>query len=254
MKRIIALIMALAMLAAMAACAPADNTSTPGGSSSSSSSTGEQEQPVKVLTYEEYMAAAVDTIVTVETYVQATQSWWNDQISIYGQGTDGGYFFYNISCSQEDAAKLTPGTKIRVTGKKGDFRGEIEVMGPEDSKLEIIEAEPYIAEPQDLTSILGNAEELIKKQNVLAAFKGLTITQITYKNGEPGDDIYVTVTLDGNSYSFCVERYLTGPESELYKAFTEETVKVGDIVNIEGFVYWYDAVNTHMTAIEKVAA
>ncbi len=251
MKKIIALIMALAMVAAMAACAPADNSTT---TTTPPTTTGGTVEPAEVLTYEEYMAAEVGAIVTVETYVQATQSWWANKITIYGQGTDGGYFFYNITCTQEDAAKLVPGTKIRVTGPKTVWNGEVEIMGPDDSKLEIIEAEPYIAEPQDLTSILNNADELIKKQNALAAFKGLTITEIVYNNGEPGDDIYVTVSLDGKTHSFCVERYLTGPDSELYKAFTEETVKVGDVVNIEGFVYWYNnAVNTHMTAIEKAA-
>ncbi len=258
MKKIIALIMALAMVAAMAACAPADNSTTTAPNNTTTTTpttTGEQEAPVKVLTYEEYMAAAVDTVVTVETYVQAARGWWEGKITLYCQGTDGAYFLYDITCTEEMAAELTPGTKIRVTGPKAEWKGEIEIMGPDNSKLEIIDAEPYIAEAEDLTSLLANTEELIKKQNAFASFKGLTLVGFTYQTGEPGDgsDIYVTLSLDGQEYSFCVEAYLTGPDSDVYKAFSEGIIQVGDVVNIEGFVYWYDGVNTHITDIKKAA-
>ena len=47
-----------------------------------------------VLSYDEYMAAELDTEVTVEAYVQATQSWWEDTITVYAQDENGGYFFY----------------------------------------------------------------------------------------------------------------------------------------------------------------
>jgi len=44
-----------------------------------------------------------------------------------------------------------------------------------------------------------------------------------------------------------VERYLTAPETEVYT--TVGTLNVGDVVNVEGFLYWYEGVNTHITAI-----
>ena len=53
---------------------------------------------------------------------------------------------------------------------------------------------------------------------------------------------------NGASYSFCVERYLTGPETDVYKAFAE--LKVGDKVDMEGFLYWYEGVNTHITSVK----
>ena len=96
--------------------------------------------------------------------------------------------------------------------------------------------------------ILANEDELIKHQNEYAIFKALTIEKIEYKNGEPGDDIYVTLKQGDKSFSFCVERYLTGPETEVYKAFAE--LEEGDVVDITGFVYWYNGVNTHITAVE----
>ena len=38
-----------------------------------------------VMTYDEYVAAALDSEVVVETYVQAKQSWWEDKATVYTQ-------------------------------------------------------------------------------------------------------------------------------------------------------------------------
>lgn len=83
----------------------------------------DEEQPVdeeapEVMSYEEYMAAEYDTEVTVETYVQAKQSWWEDTATLYTQDEDGAYFIYSAACSEDDYALLEVGTKIRVTGYK----------------------------------------------------------------------------------------------------------------------------------------
>ncbi len=196
-----------------------------------------------VMTYAEFAAAELETEVVIETYVQATQSWWNNQITAYTQDKEGGYFLYNMACSEEDAAKLVPGTKIKVTGYKAEWEGEVEII---DATFEILEGN-YVAEAIDATALLGT-EELINKQNMLAIFKGMTIEAIKYKNGEPGDDIYVTLSKDGQSYDFCVERYLTAPGTATYEAFA--TLQVGDVVDVEGFIYWYQGVNTHITAVK----
>ena len=66
--------------------------------------------------------------MTIEAYVQAKQSWWEDQATIYAQDQDGAYFIYNMACSQEDYNKLVPGTMIQVTGYKSEWSGEIEIM------------------------------------------------------------------------------------------------------------------------------
>ena len=231
MKKLIALAMALVMVFAMAAC---------GNNSGSNADVNTKSEGV--MTWAEYDAAALDTEVVVECYVQGHQSWWDNKITVYAQDPDGGYFMYEMACSEEDAAKLVPGTKIRVTGFKGEWQGEIEIM---DATFEILEGS-WIADATDVTALLGT-EELIKHQNKKVVFKGMTIDVIEYKNGEPGDDIYVTVSKDGQSYSFCVERYLTGPETEVYAAVG--ALNVGDVVDIEGFLYWYAGVNTHITGV-----
>ena len=92
---------------------------------------------------------------------------------------------------------------------------------------------------------------MIAHQNEFVAFKGMTVEAIEYKNGEPGDDIYVTLSKDGASYSFCVEVYLTGTDSDVYT--TVGALNVGDTVDVEGFLYWYEGMNPHITAITPAA-
>ena len=238
MKKLFALLLTVAMLFALASCVdpqekPPVNDNPP--------DTGNGE--LSVMTYDEYMAAELQSEVLVEVYVQAHQSWWDNKITVYAADEDGGYYLYEMACSEEDAAKLTPGTKIRVHGYKGEWAGEIEIV---DATFEFVEGAEYIAESVDVTEYLGT-DELIDFQNQFVFFTGLTVKEIEFKNGEPGDDIYVTFTHNGNDYSFCVERYLTGPDTDLYKAVS--ALKAGDVVDVEGFLYWYEGVNTHITAI-----
>ena len=230
MKKLTALLLALTMIFALAACNDSSN----------------DDPAVKsegVMTHEEYIAADLDTQVVVECYVQGHQFWWDNKITVYAQDTEGGYFMYDMACSEEDAAKLVPGTKIKVTGYKAEWAGEVEIV---DATFEILEGS-YIAEATDVTSLLGT-DELIDHQNELVSFKGLTVKSVEYKNGEPGDDIYVTLSYNGADYSFCVEVYLTGTDTDVYTAVG--TLNAGDTVNVTGFLYWYEGVNTHITAIE----
>ena len=201
-----------------------------------------------VMTHEEYVAAELETAVTVETYVQDTQSWWDNKITVYAQSEDGAYFIYNMTCSEEDAAKLVPGTKIKVSGYKAEWAGEVEII---DATFEILEAEPYIAEPVDVTELIGT-EDLILHQNELVAFNGLTIeaydengAAFAYKNeNDKTDDLYFKVSKDGQVYDFCVEFYLRGQDSDVYKAV--ESLKVGDTVDMVGYLYWYEGANPHI--------
>ena len=105
------------------------------------------------MTAAEYQAAELDTAVTVETFVQAKQGWWEKDgvgvASLYTQDKDGGYFLYNMPCSQEDYNKLVPGTKIKVTGYKAEWAGEVEII---DSTFEILPGS-YVAEAKDVTAL-----------------------------------------------------------------------------------------------------
>jgi len=207
------------------------------------------ETPVQestAMTYAEYAAAAIDDEVVIEAYVQAKQSWWDNKVTAYLQDEDGAYFAYNMACSEEDFAKLTTGTKIRVTGYKAEWSGEVEIV---DATFEILEGN-YVAEATDVTALLGT-DALIEKQNMFVAFKGMTVESAAiYKwdgSGQEGDDLYFNVSKDGNTYSFTVESYLCGADTEVYQAV--KNLKVGDVVDLEGFLYWYEGVNPHITAV-----
>ncbi len=258
MKKILVVFFALMLALAMVACGndganddttadtAADTVVDTAADTEADTAADTGADTVKVMTYAEFAAAELETPVVIETYVQAKQSWWDNKATIYTQDQDGGYFIYEMACSEEDFAKLVAGTKIRVTGYKTAWAGEVEIAS--GATFEIIEgADAYIAEPVDLTEVIAT-EDIINYQNQLASFKGMTVEAIEFKNGEPGDDIYVTLGLGDASYSFCVERYLTAPDSEVYT--TVSALEVGTVVDVEGFVYWYEGVNPHITAIQ----
>ena len=130
-----------------------------------------EEAAPALMTYAEYAAADIDTPVCVETYVQAHQSWWDGKVTVYTQDKDGAYFVYNMACSEEDAAKLVPGTKIKVTGYKAEWSGEIEIV---DATFEFVEGDSFVAEATDVTELLGT-DDLVAHQNQLVSLKGMTV-------------------------------------------------------------------------------
>ena len=211
-----------------------------------------------VMTHEDYVAAELETEVTVETYVQAKQGWWENNgvgnATIYTQAEDGAYFLYNLPMSQEDYEKLVPGTKIRVTGYKAEWAGEVEII---DATYEIVEAEAFIPEALDVTALLGT-DDLINYQNQYVTLKGLTVepaaegSEDAYMynwdgSGDEGDDLYFNVSLNGQTYSFTVESLLCGSDTDVYKQVKE--LKVGDVVDLNGYLYWYEGPNPHITVV-----
>lgn len=208
-----------------------------------------------VMTYEEYAAADLDSEVVVETYVQAKQSWWQDTATVYTQDKDGAYFLYSMACSEADYEKLTPGTKIKVTGYKSEWAGEVEII---DATFEIEDGN-YVASATDLTGKLAD-ENLVDYQNQLFAVKGLTVepsyledgSEVAYLynwdgSGEDGSDLYFNVSDGTYTYSFTVESYLCGPGTDVYEAV--KGLNIGDTIDVEGFLYWYEGVNPHITSV-----
>ncbi len=213
-----------------------------------------------VMTYEEYLAADVDSEVTIETYIQAKQGWWENEgvgvATFYTQDQDGGYFLYNLPCSEEDYNdKLTVGTKIKVTGYKSEWSGEVEII---DGTYEV-EDGTYVAEPADVTDKLGT-DDLEAYMNQAVSMKGLTVAASTDASGNEaaylynydgsgtqGDDLYFNVTAGDATYTFTVESYLCDKDSDVYKAV--EGLNVGDTIDVEGFLYWYEGAQPHVTSV-----
>ena len=241
MKKILAIALAMLMLC-LTACAVAEDA--------------------KVMTYEEYVAAELDSEVTVETYVQAKQSWWDNKGTIYCQSEDGAYFLYNMPMSQEEYDKLEMGTKIRVTGYKAEWSGEVEIT---EATFEILDAEPWIAEPKDVTDLLGT-DELINYQNQLVIFSGMTVEAKKDANGNDvaflynwdgsgqagsNNDLYFDLSVNGQTYTFTVESYLCGEGTDVYTNVTD--LAIGAKIDAVGFLYWYNGANPHIIAIQPAA-
>ena len=263
MKKFFALLLALCLVFSLAACA-GDSEEGQNNEQQEEQNNEEQnneqqndnEQKV-VLTHDEYMAAEIDSEVTVEAYVQAKQSWWEDKATVYAQDEDGAYFFYDMACSEEDYELLVPGTCIRVTGYKSEWSGEVEII---DGTFEIVEGDEFIATPLDVTEMLGT-DELIDHQNELVEFKGLTVVAAGQDDagndvaflynwdgsGAEGDDLYFNVSYNDQVYTFTVESYLCDSTTEVYSAV--KNLQIGQVIDAEGFLYWYEGVNPHITSV-----
>ena len=255
MKKFLTLLLALVMALSIVGCGQTntepDTPDTPddGGDAA-----------VTVMTHAEFDAADVDSPVTVETYIQARQGWWEkDGVGVatfYTQADDGAYFLYNMPCSKEDYdSLLVDGAKLRVSGYKAEWSGEVEIM---DATYEV-EDGTYVAEPLDVTSSLGS-DDLEKYMNQSIAMKGLKVEASKDANGEDaaflynydgsgteGDDLYFNVSANGATYTFTVESYLCGKDTDVYKAV--ENLNIGDTIDIEGFLYWYEGAQPHVTSV-----
>ena len=284
MRKLFAVLLALCLACSMAACAGGNTSSTSSTSTTSESTVAEDRSVAEessaaedssaseeseaseaatgdatVLSYEEYMAAELDTEVTIQAYVQAKQSYYAEQgtATVYLQDQDGGYFAYDMACTQEEYDAMTEGTCIQVSGFKSEWSGEIEII---DGQLDqIVEGDTFVAEPFDATSLLGT-DELEQHQNEKVSFTGLTVAPSTDADGNEaaflynydgsgtqGDDVYFNVSYNNQTFSFVVESYLCDSESEVYKAV--EALEVGQTIDCEGFLYWYEGANPHITSV-----
>jgi len=210
-KKFLALLLARTMVLALAAGGNNNDNTTPSdkettGNNESTGSTENTEntentegttggEETKVMTHEEFDAVAVDGAVVVECYIAAVESWYKDACHIYALAEDGGYYIYGYSCTKEEADELVPGMKIRVSGYKAEWSGEVEIV---DATIEKLEGTAPEFTADDVTALVGT-DDLAKHMNDLVAFKGLTVVAsnddgaaFLYKwdgSGSQGDDI-----------------------------------------------------------------
>lgn len=271
MKKLMTTALALCLAGALTACAGGATSETASSSEAASSEVASSEAAsseassaaetteATVLSYDEYMAADLDTEVTIQAYVQAKQSYYAEQgtATVYLQDQDGGYFAYDMACTQEEYDAMTEGTQVQITGFKSEWSGEVEIM---DGKLDaILDGDTFVSEPLDVTELLGT-DELESHQNEKVKFTGLTVAPSTDADGnevaflynydgsgEEGSDLYFNVSYNGGTYSFVIESYLCDASSEVYSAV--KNLEVGQTIDCEGFLYWYEGANPHITSV-----
>ena len=279
MKKAIVIMLTGAMMLAAVACGGGSSNSTPAQESKTEeakpaeetqetveSTVEEPEQtepniPEDAMSFEDYMAAATDTEVVVQGSIQGKQNYFvkDDQgkASIYLQDQNGGaYFIYELPCTEKEYELMEIGKTIKVKGYKSEWSGEIEVI---DIETWMFVDGDYIAEAEDVTALLGT-DDLAAKMNKKVLFKGMKVEPIKDKDnndvafiynydgsGTEGDDLYFNVSVNGQTYTFTVESYLCGPDTEIYKAVKD--FHIGDVIDLEGFLYWYNGPNPHITAV-----
>ena len=260
MKKVLVLVLVLAFVMSMAAC---NKTEEKKNETNNATVTKEAETKNEVdfsksegvMTYQQYADTEDEKPVTVETFVQDKQSWWENKATIYTQDNEGAYFVYEMQCTEEEFNKLVPGQKIRIKGFKQTFSGEKEIA---DGTFEFLDGN-YIAPALDVTGYLGT-DDLEKYMNRVVEFKGMTVAAskdadgndvpYLYKyngSGQEGDDLYFNVELNGNVYTFTVESYLRDKDSQVYKDV--KNLKIGDKIDMTGFLYWYNGPNPHITSV-----
>ena len=215
------------------------------------------------MSYKEFAAAEKDADVVIESYVQAHQDWWDNKVTLYLQDGDGAIFVYEAPCSEEDSKKLEQGVRVRVAGKKSEWAGEVEIMSVTEFKI-LDNKGRFVATPTDLTSEFGK-DTLINHMNELFSVKAKIVeykytpadseeqtATFTYKwdnSGKQGDDLYFNVEIGGKTFTFTVESYLRGKNTDVYKAV--EALQIGDQVTLTGFLYWYNGANPHIISLTK---
>ncbi len=268
MKKLLTVLLSLLIVFTMAGCAkqaePAPAEETPAEETPAEETPAEE---VKVSTYEEFAALPTDgsAVVTVEAYVQAAQN-YDAGASLYLQNKEGAYFVYGAKLSEEDYAKIVEsadmkegwkgignGMKVQVTGTKAEWSGEVELT---DATATVIDdGDKYVAEPVDITAALPtdpaaymNQKVALTDMTVVAANDaGAAFIYNWDGSGTEGDDVYFNVEKDGMTYTFLVESKLCYAGSDVYEA--AKALEVGQVVDLEGFLYWYEGPQPHITSI-----
>ena len=203
--------------------------------------------------------AALDSEVTVEASVTGVA--YNEpygNVSMFLQDSESGYYVYRMNVTPDDMTKIANAGRIKVTGYKSEWAGEIEIA---DATFEIVDGAGYKPAALDVTSLLGT-DNLIKHMNKYVAFKGVTVEASKDPNGNDvaflynwdgsgaagsNNDLYFNVSVNGQTYTFTVESDECAEGSDPYTMVTQ--LKIGDVVDLEGFLYWYNGANPHITKV-----
>ena len=238
MKKISALILALAMLLGLAAC----------GGEAAPEEVDINAKSEGVMTWAEYMAAESDSQVVIEAYVQMVYKDDDGNTTVLLADGDGGYCAVLSGATSEELEALTDGCKLKITGNKEDVDGEIEITG---TAYEAEDGE-YIPEIMDVTSLLGK-DGLDDYQNMIVSFSGLTVENWPSYNwdgsGSSGDDIYIDLSDGTYTYTFKVESSMFGSETETYKAVN--ALQKGAAVSVEAVCWNYEGLLPLITSVNQ---
>ena len=272
MKRLFSLLLTFALAFVLVGCgakteAPAvTTTKAPAVTTTKAPVTTVAPKTIDPEQYTKFMAIKDGTEnVVVESYIlakTAKNEWGN--VNLYLGDANGGYYVYRMAVTETQYDELAIGKKVKITGTKTSWRGESE-FEEASATYEMMEG-TYTPTALDLTESFADTDALAQKNNFFVEFKGLTVaaqqiegddTQYAWLygwdgSGAEGSDLYIKLTKGETSYVFLVESDLCGADTDVYKALKELTV--GVMVNVEGFLYFYNGPQMHITKVTVVAS
>jgi len=234
MKKILSLVLAIAMLLCVAVA----------------------EEAAAPMTYEEFLAAELDSPVTVKTYIQliAYNAAYGTASMFLGD-EEGAYFVYRMACDEALAAELYEGAPVIVSGEKTEWSGEVEII---DATIELLDEEGALFESENINEVLGT-EDIDLYKNALVTVSDVTVVAyneagdaFSYNwdgSGAAGSnsDLYFNVQLGDTVYSMTVESDECAEGTDVYTAVT--SLKVGDVIDVTGFLYWYNGAQIHVNEV-----
>lgn len=195
--------------------------------------------PAEVMTRAEFIAAADSSSVTVAGKVSAmTAVTKNDVTSynVYLQDNDGGYYAFKSTAVPEN---LAVGMEVKVTGVKDVYKSfetaKFALDEIVNATIVITNATPATVAPVDVTSKVGNEDELKVLQNTLTIVKGVTITSVTTTQSGGKDRTNVTLTIDGKTITFYIggtQMITEQQQKDVAANFKKYEGKVADVTGI----------------------
>ncbi len=250
MKKLLTIMLSVLMVCGLVACSSSKEEAEPTTTTTpEATETTASDFPTAKDTYETFMAADIDSEVEVLMYVQAHQGWWEDNgqgvMTLYGMDNYGGYFVYNAKMDEATADSIEEGTLVKVTGTKTEWSGEVEIV---DATVEVYgDQEKAVMPANDVSDLMGDSEKLAAYMNQKVVINALEVVSVETKDSEYDPDLYITCMQGDVEVNLCVENYLTGPDTEVY--MTAQALQEGDVIDVEGFLYWYEGANPHVTSI-----
>lgn len=186
---------------------------------------------IGVMTHAEYAAAAKDAEVCVKGIVTAFSG-----KNVYLQDSDGGYYAFKSTAVPEN---LAVGMEVKVTGVKDVYKSfEAAKFALDEiinATIVITNATPATVAPVDVTSKVGNEDELKVLQNTLTTVKGVTITSVKTTQSDGKDRTNVTLTIDGKTITFYIggtQMITEQQQKDVAANFKKYEGKVADVTGI----------------------
>lgn len=186
---------------------------------------------IGVMTRAEYAAAAKDAEVCVKGIVTAFSG-----KNVYLQDSDGGYYAFKSTAVPEN---LAVGMEVKVTGVKDVYKSfetaKFALDEIVNATIVITNATPATVAPVDVTSKVGNEDELKILQNTLTTVKGVTITSVTTTQSGGKDRTNVTLTIDGKTITFYIggtQMITEQQQKDVAANFKKYEGKVADVTGI----------------------